>query len=91
MSENNPHWSQEPYWTEAMDSFLRIRDSGQTKWTLDIRKIEEVAFREDGPAYKLMDAMLSVREHEGYDGFRGAPRVMLALLAKLKEISESDA
>jgi hypothetical protein len=32
-----------------------------------------------------MEAMLSVHEHEGMDGYRGAPRIVLALLQILSE------
>jgi hypothetical protein len=56
--------------------------------TLDLTAIEEAAHRGDGPAYKLKDAMLSVQEHEANEGFRGAPRVMLALLVRLQELSQ---
>jgi hypothetical protein len=83
------HWAEDPYWTDALSEFVRLRDSGDTSWTLDIRRIEEAAFSGDSPAYRLMDAMISVKEHEGMDGCRGAPRLLLALLVRLKEISES--
>lgn len=44
--------------------------------------------RGNGPAYKLLDAMQSVKEYERYDGYKGPPRLVLALLWKLQEISE---
>ncbi len=81
------HWSDDVYWIAALDRLHQLRDNGQTELTLDLTRIEEVAFREDGPAYKLMDAMCSVRDHERMDGFRGAPRIMLALLVCLEELS----
>jgi len=42
----------------------------------------------DSPAYRLMEAMVSVKEHEGWEGYRGAPRLVLALLERLDEISK---
>jgi hypothetical protein len=65
------HWSEDVYWIDALDRLYQLRDKGQTQLTLDLTRIEEVAFRKDGPAYKLMDAMCSVRDHEGMEGFRG--------------------
>jgi len=32
--------------------------------------------------------MASVKEHEGWDGFRGAPRLVLAVLQLLKETQQ---
>lgn len=83
MNNNIPHWSSDPYWTEALDSYYELRDSGVESITLDIRALEEQLLNGDGPAYKLMNAMCSVKEQEGYDGFRGAPRLVLALIAML--------
>lgn len=87
MNEQTPHWSEDDYWTNALDRFFVLRDSGISTLTLDLRAIESEAFNDNGPAYKLMEAMCSVKESEGGDGFRGAPRVMLALLSILKEIT----
>ena len=56
---------------------------------IDIKKLSSVIFDGDGPAYKLMDAMVSVKEREGMDGFRGAPRILLALLVRLEELSKA--
>ena len=63
------------------------RDSADTQITIDLKAVTEAAFSGDGPAYKLLDAMRSVWEHEGWDGCRGAPRVMFALLMRLAELS----
>ena len=82
-----PYWWDDRYWSDALERLDEIRDSGTI--TLDIARIEEVAYDWNGPAYRLMEAMRSVNEHEGDDGFRGAPRVMLALLIRLAEISDS--
>jgi len=81
------HWSHDPYWTDALESFYRLRDEGKTRLSLDLPAIEEAAFDGDGPAYKLMDAMESVRTQEGMEGCRGAGRVLLALLVRLHELS----
>lgn len=83
------HWSEQRYWTDALDQYYEKRDSKDTKITIDLTAVTEAAFSGDSPAYKLLDAMQSVWEHEGYDGCRGAPRVMFALLMKLAELSES--
>jgi hypothetical protein len=89
---NEPyHWSNDPYWTEALDKFFKLRDKkGKTSFELDLAAISEGAYDENSPAYKLMDAMASVKEQEGMEGFRGAPRIMLALLVRLEEISKAN-
>ncbi len=81
------HWSQDAYWTEALEQVHHLLGKGQTHLVLDLDAISEVAFNGDGPAYKLMDAMVSIKEEEGWDGHKGAPRVMLALLVRLAEVS----
>jgi len=88
---NEPyHWSNDPYWTEALNKLSKLRDKkGETTFELDLAAIEKAASIEDGPAYKLMKAMVSVNEQEGMEGFRGAPRVLLALLVRLEEISKA--
>ena len=84
------HWSEDAYWSEALEQLHRLQEDGQTQIILDLPAILAVAFRGDGPAYKLMEAMVSVQEQEGMEGFKGAPRVMLALLVRLEELSHSD-
>lgn len=83
------HWSSDRYWTKPLERFYALRDQGENKLALDLAAILEVVYNGEGPAYKLMEAMLSVREHEALDGFRGAPRVMLALLIRLAELSKA--
>ena len=83
------HWSEDTYWTEALERFYQRREEGRTQITLDLNVIEDAAFDEDGPAYKLMQAMCSVREQEGMDSYRGAPRVLLALLIRLEELAKN--
>jgi hypothetical protein len=41
---------------------------------------------DSSPAYRLMEAMCSVKEHEGMEGYRWAPRLVLALLQLLSEL-----
>ena len=89
MSEQR-HWSNDPYWADALNKFVELRDKrGKTKFELDLAAIENASYAGEGPAYKLMDAMVSVKEQEGEDGYRGAPRVLLALLVRLEEISKA--
>jgi len=80
------HWSEDTYWTEALDRYQVRRDSGTRTITLDLDAIEQAVFNSDGPAYRLMHAMASVIEHEGMDGYRGAPRLVLAMLIQLSEL-----
>jgi hypothetical protein len=87
LTEKTKHWSEDRFWTDALEQLYRLQQEEQPQLTLDINAISQVAYNGDGPAYKLMDAMLSVQEHEGWDGFKGAPRVMLALLIRLAELS----
>jgi hypothetical protein len=80
------HWADDPYWTEALDRYARQRPR-RRKLTIDIQQMEAVIYRGDiSPAYRMMDAMCSVREQEGDEGYRGAPRLVLALLQLLSEI-----
>jgi hypothetical protein len=80
------HWADDPYWTEALDSYI-VRRNRRRKISIDIRSLEAVIYRGDiSPAYRLMEAMCSVRDQEGDEGYRGAPRLVLALLQLLSEI-----
>jgi hypothetical protein len=82
------YWAEDPYWIEALERFLTAKETGQRTITLNLDMVEEAVFNGDGPAYKLIDAMASVKEHEGWDGFRGAPRLVLAVLQLLKETQQ---
>jgi hypothetical protein len=88
------HWADDPYWTEAFEASVRRRQRQEYRGvrrrriTLDLDAIERALFEADGPAYRLMEAMASVKEHEGWEGYRGAPRLVLALLERLDEISK---
>ncbi len=80
-----PHWSTDPYWTRSLERYYEMRDSGQTILEIDLRALQEDIYNGESPAYRMIDAMCSVKEHEGWDGYRGAPRLVLALLAKLAD------
>lgn len=82
------HWSSDPYFTDALDRYTTARDSDQKTIELDISLIESIIFNGDGPAYRLMEAMNNLQETEGDEGHRGAPRILLAVLQHLKELSE---
>lgn len=84
------HWSKDRYWSEALDHYVRLRDGGKESFSINIRDVEAILFDGDSPAYKLMDAMASVKEHESYEGFKGAPRLVLAVLPILEELSNSN-
>ena len=83
------YWADDTYWTDALTKNFELRDNGQKQIVLDRIKLSDLAFESDGPAYKLMEAMVSVWEREGMDGFRGAPRVLLAMLVRLEELSKT--
>lgn len=68
-----------------MAAYSALRKSGHSHLTIDLEAIESCLFDGGGPAYKLMDAMCSVKEHEGSEDYRGAPRLALALLAILHD------
>lgn len=79
------HWSEDPYWIEASERFYALRDKGAKQLVIDLDAIDEKLYDGTGPAYRTLEAMLSVHEHEGMDGYRGAPRIVLALLQILSE------
>jgi hypothetical protein len=87
-SQVRRHWADDPYWTEPLERYVSRRRR-RRKIVIDIHRMEAVIYRGDiSPAYRLMDAMCSVREHEGAEGYRGAPRLVLALIQLLSEIDE---
>lgn len=79
------HWSEDRYWTDALDRYMQLREAGQKQITIDLEQLERTIFDGDSAAYRILTAMLSVAEHEGQDGLRGAPRLVLALLAVLEK------
>lgn len=81
------YWAEDPYWTAAYDAYVAARASGQRQLVLNLDFIDETIGREGSVAYRLMEAMESIREREGMEGCRGAPRVLTALLMKLSTLS----
>lgn len=81
------HWSEDEFWSEALERYQDTRENGTRTITLDLDGIERNIYKDDGPAYRTLYAMQSVLEQEGMDGFRGAPRVVLALLMHLSDLS----
>lgn len=79
------HWSKDPYWTKAAERFYALREEGMNQLVIDLDAIDKTLYDGDGPAYRALEAMLSVHEHESMDGFRGAPRIVLALMQILSE------
>jgi hypothetical protein len=66
------------------------RDSGGKSFSIDVAAVEELLFSASTPAYEFMEAMSSVRALEGWDGHRGASRLILALLELLHEGTTCD-
>lgn len=79
------HWSDAPYWSEAADRFYEFRATGAKHLVIDLDAIDEKLYDGDGPAYRALEAMLSVHEHESTDGYCGAPSTVLALPKILSE------
>ncbi len=84
----NRHWADDLYWTDALKKYWELKAQGKERFVIDLKTIDDAVFTDDSPAYKLMDAMVSVKEKEGDEGFRGAPRVLFALLVRLEELSK---
>lgn len=82
------HWADDPYWRDAHDRYLRLRDDGKRSFSISLPAVEASIFNGDSPAYKLMEAMVSVMEHEGNQGLKGAPRLMLAVLPLLEKMGD---
>lgn len=81
------HWADDRYFTDALNAWYRRRDQGLRFMTIDMQALERVAFNGGGPAYKLMEAMCSVKQYEGWEGCKGAPRVLFAALLRIAEMS----
>jgi len=81
-------WGRDTYWTDALESLEEAMASGRLTVTIDMNKVEARICESDGPAYMLLEAFKSVIEHEGWHGYKGAPRLVKALLWKLKNISQ---
>jgi hypothetical protein len=81
------HWANDRYFTDALAAWYRRRDRGLRFITIDMQALDRVAFIGSGPAYKLLEAMCSVERYEGWEGAKGAPRVLFATLLRMAEIS----
>ena len=78
-----PHWSQDPFWRTAYDRYLALCESGTTELRIDLEAAALALAADDGGGYRLMRAFESIRESEAEEGYRGVPRLLLALLATL--------
>lgn len=81
------HWSENPLWTDALERYQQRRNSGAKAFEIDMVAVEELLFSAETPAYEFMEAMSSVKALEGWEGHRGAPRLILALLELLHQRS----
>ena len=84
-ADQPPHWSGDRVVTEAIDRIHSSLHVGNNLITLDLSKVNDLLDSAETPAYSNMDAMHSVHRDEGMDGFRGAPRVVRALVQLLIE------
>lgn len=82
-------WSSDPYFVDALNKYATLRKAGLKTVELDLDAIESVISNGDGPAYRLFDAMIKIQETEGDEGYRGVPRVLLAVIQHLSELSNS--
>lgn len=87
MTEERRHWADDPYWTDALAALQRRRGKGLRFLSIDLDALDRVVFTGEGPAYRLLEAMVGVEREEGLDGHKGAPRVLLAALLRLAELS----
>lgn len=83
------HWSEDRFWTDALDVYVEQRSAGRRRLCLDLDRLDAYLVQGDSAAHQLVDAMCSVREHEGSEGHRGAPRLVMALLVHLAQSAES--
>ncbi len=81
-------WSDDPLWIRGVEDYARSRESGIKELKIDLEWLDTSIFSSD-IAYRLMSAMQSIAEHEGMEGFRGAPRVVKAFLHLLAEASKN--
>lgn len=82
------YWAEDRYWLDALDRYAELRRQGQSKLVLDLDILDAEVFSGDSPAYRAMEALTSVWQQEGMDGFKGAPRVVLALSLLLSEMGK---
>ncbi|MBK9978465.1 MAG: hypothetical protein IPP20_11150 [Gemmatimonadetes bacterium] len=65
------YWADDPDWTAAYDAYIAARSGGQRQFILDLDVIDLTIGDDGSVAYQLMDAMQSIREREGMEGYRG--------------------
>lgn len=83
------HWSDDRFWLDALDEFYRRNESADFNISIDMKQFQKSVYSSDGPAYKLLEGMCSVKEHEGSEGYKGAPRLLLGLLTILDKSAQS--
>jgi len=81
------HWGSQRYWKDAFELLQKLDE--KRLFSLDLHAIRASVFHGDSIAYRLMDAMCSVKQQEGMDGFKGAPRLLLLTLALLENYSQN--
>ena len=79
------YWAEDEYWAEAAGRYCEQREKGVRHLAIDLDAVEGILYDGEAPAYRVLEAMLSVHENESTDGYRGAPRIVLALLQVLSE------
>lgn len=83
MSEQKEfEWYHDPFWIDAQKKADTFQVIGHRQLVIDLDAIEKIVYRGDGPAYKMMETMHAIKESQE-EGYRSAPRVLLALLAQL--------
>lgn len=84
-------WCEQRYWTDALEAFAVLRSEGVRRLELDLVAIESAVVAGDGPAYRALEAFADIHRHEGFDSYRSASRLMMALVLRLAMCSESEA
>ena len=85
--EEIEHWGSQRYWKDAFELLQKIDEKRLI--SLDLHAIKARVSHGEWIAYRLMDAMCSVKQHEGMDGYKGAPRLLLRTLALLENYSQN--
>ncbi len=84
------NWARDPVWRDALEAYGRLRENGRTEISINLELLHQTIYEGDGPAYGLMHAMASELASGGLDGYRGAPRLVLALLQILSELPKKE-
>jgi len=51
-------WADEGYWVEALCRYYAKHDDGMLQITVDLNALEAVVYDSDGPAYRLLGAII---------------------------------